>query len=116
MKRSLLHARRRPARVRSGRPGGGIDSFNHKELDKSSDFSPLFCYHRTGGGTMDKRVSVLVLFLILFVLAVAAVVSYVFVQMGRPAVSVPPHAYLEIGLSGEIREIAPPDLFRDVVL
>ena len=56
---------------------------------------------------MNKRVPVLVLFLVLFVLAVAAAASYFFLQMGRPAVSVPAHAYLEIGLSGEIREIAP---------
>jgi protease-4 len=65
---------------------------------------------------MNKRASVLVLILVLFVLAVAAAVSYFFVEMGRPAVSVPAHAYLEIGLSGDIREIAPPDFFRDVVL
>ncbi len=65
---------------------------------------------------MNKRVPVLVLFLVLFVLAVAAAASYFFFQMGRPAVSVPAHAYLEIGLSGDIREIVPPDFFRDVVL
>ena len=65
---------------------------------------------------MNKRASVLVLFLIFFVLAAAAAVSYVFLEWGRPAASVPAHAYLEIGLSGELREIAPPDFFRDVVL
>jgi protease-4 len=65
---------------------------------------------------MNKRIPVLVLFLVLFVLAIAAAASYFFLQMGRPAVSVPAHAYLEIGLSGDIREIAPPDFFRDVVL
>jgi protease-4 len=65
---------------------------------------------------MNKRASVLVLFLILFVLAVAAAVSYVFLEWGRPAASVPTHACLEIGLGGELREIAPPDFFRDVVL
>jgi len=65
---------------------------------------------------MNKRVSVLVLFLVLFVLAAAAAVSYVVLQWGRPAESVPSHAYLEIGLSGELQEIAPPDFFRDVVL
>ena len=65
---------------------------------------------------MNKRVSVLVLFLVLFVLAAAAAVSYVVLQWGRPAETVPPHAYLEIGLSGELQEIVPPDFFRDVVL
>ncbi len=65
---------------------------------------------------MNKRVPVLVLFLILFVLAVTAAVSYLFLEMGRPAADVPGHAYLEIGLAGEIREIAPPDFFQDVVL
>ncbi len=65
---------------------------------------------------MNKRVPVLVLFLVLFLLAVAAAASYFFFQLGRPAVSVPAHAYLEIALSGDIREIAPPDFFRDVVL
>jgi protease-4 len=65
---------------------------------------------------MSKRASVLVLFLILFGLAAAAAVSYLFLEWGRPAVTVPAHAYLEIGLSGEIREIAPPDFFQNIVL
>jgi protease IV len=65
---------------------------------------------------MNKRASVLVLFLVLFVLAAAAAISYVFLEWGRPTAAVPPHAYLEIGLSGGIQEIVPPDFFRDVVL
>lgn len=65
---------------------------------------------------MNKRASVLVLFLVLFALGVAAAVSYIFLEWGRPAASVPAHAVLEIGLSGELQEIAPPDFFRDVVL
>ena len=65
---------------------------------------------------MNKRVAVLVLVLALFVLAAAAAVSYYALRMGGPAVSVPTHAYLEIALSGDIREIVPPDFFRDFVL
>ncbi len=65
---------------------------------------------------MNKRASVLVLFLILFGLAAAAAVSYLFLEWGRPDVTVPAHAYLEIGLSGEIREISPPDFFQNVLL
>ena len=65
---------------------------------------------------MNRRVSVLILFLVLIILAAAAAVSYVFLEWGRPAATVPPHACLEIGLSGELREIVPPDFFRDVVL
>jgi protease IV len=65
---------------------------------------------------MNKRASVLLLFLVLFVLAAAAAVSYVVLRIGRPAAAVPSHAYLEIGLSGEIQEIARPDFFRNVVL
>jgi protease-4 len=65
---------------------------------------------------MNKRASVLVIFLILFGLAAAAAVSYLFLEWGRPAVTVPAHAYLEIGLSGEIREIAPPDFFQNILL
>jgi protease-4 len=65
---------------------------------------------------MNRRASVLILFLVLVVLGAAAAVSYFFLEWGRPATTVPPHAYLEIRLSGEIREIVPPDFFRDVVL
>jgi protease-4 len=65
---------------------------------------------------MNKRASVLVLFLVLFGLAAAAAVSYLFIEWGRPDVTVPAHAYLEIPLSGEIREIAPPDFFQNVLL
>lgn len=65
---------------------------------------------------MNRRASVLVLFLVLVVLAAAAAVSYFFLEWGRPATTVPPHAYLEIALSGEIREIVPADFFRDVVM
>ena len=65
---------------------------------------------------MKKRTYVLIIFLIIFILATAAAVSYFLMDWGRPAVTVPLHAYLEINLSGELREIAPPDFFTNVIL
>lgn len=65
---------------------------------------------------MNKRVSILVLVLVFFGLAAAAALSYVFLAWGRPAAPVPSRAYLEVGLSGELREIAPPDFLENVVL
>jgi protease-4 len=65
---------------------------------------------------MKKRTYVLIIFLVIFLLAAAAAVSYFLMDWGRPAVTVPLHAYLEINLSGELQEIAPPDFFMNVVL
>jgi protease-4 len=65
---------------------------------------------------MKKRTYVLIIFLVIFILAAAAAVSYFLMDWGRPAVTVPLHAYLEINLSGELQEIAPPDFFMNVVL
>jgi len=65
---------------------------------------------------MKKRTYVLIIFLVIFILATAAAVSYFLMDWGRPAVTVPLHAYLEINLSGELREIAPPDFFTNVIL
>jgi len=65
---------------------------------------------------MKKRTYVLIIFLVIFILAAAAAVSYFLMDWGRPAVTVPLHAYLEINLSGELREIAPPDFFTNVIL
>jgi protease-4 len=65
---------------------------------------------------MKKRTYVLIIFLVIFILAVAAAVSYFLMDWGRPAVTVPLHAYLEINLSGELQEIAPPDFFTNVIL
>jgi protease-4 len=65
---------------------------------------------------MKKRTYVLIIFLVIFILAAAAAVSYFLMDWGRPAVTVPLHAYLEINLSGELQEIAPPDFFTNVIL
>ncbi|MCJ7643154.1 MAG: signal peptide peptidase SppA [Candidatus Aminicenantes bacterium] len=65
---------------------------------------------------MKKRTYVLIIFLVIFILAAAAAISYFLMDWGRPAVTVPLHAYLEINLSGELQEIAPPDFFTNVIL
>lgn len=65
---------------------------------------------------MKKHTYVLIIFLVFFILAAAAAVSYFLMDWGRPAVTVPLHAYLEINLSGELQEIAPPDFFSNVIL
>jgi len=65
---------------------------------------------------MKKRTYVLIIFLVFFILAAAAAGSYFLMDWGRPAVTVPLHAYLEINLSGELQEIAPPDFFSNVIL
>ncbi len=65
---------------------------------------------------MKKSTYLLIIFLVFFILAVAASFSYFLLDWGRPAVSVPLHACLEINLSGEIQEIAPPDFFKNVIL
>ena len=65
---------------------------------------------------MKKRTYVLIIFLVIFILAAAAAFSYFLMDWGRPAVTVPLHAYLEINLSGELQEIAPPDFFKNVIL
>lgn len=65
---------------------------------------------------MKKRTYVLIIFLVIFILAAAAAVSYFLMDWRRPAVTVPLHAYLEINLSGELQEIAPPDFFTNVIL
>jgi len=65
---------------------------------------------------MKKRTYILIIFLVIFILAVAAAFSYFLMDWGRPAVTVPLHAYLEINLSGELQEIAPPDFFQNVIL
>jgi len=65
---------------------------------------------------MKKRTYVLIIFLVFFILAAAAAVSYFLMDWGRPAVTVPLHAYLEINLSGELQEIAAPDFFSNVIL
>ena len=65
---------------------------------------------------MKKRTYVLIIFLVFFILAAAAAVSYFLMDWGRPAVTVPLHAYLEINLSGELQEIAPSDFFSNVIL
>jgi protease-4 len=65
---------------------------------------------------MKKRTYILIIFLVIFILAVAAAFSYFLMDWGRPAVTVPLHAYLEINLSGELQEIAPPDFFKNVIL
>jgi protease-4 len=65
---------------------------------------------------MKKRTYVLIIFLVFFILAAGAAISYFLLEWGRPAVTVPAHAYLEINLSGELQEIAPPDFFSNVIL
>ena len=65
---------------------------------------------------MKKHTYVLIIFLVIFILAAAAAFSYFLMDWGRPAVTVPLHAYLEINLSGELQEIAPPDFFKNVIL
>ena len=65
---------------------------------------------------MKKRTYVLIIFLVFFILAAGAAISYFLLEWGRPAVTVPAHAYLEINLSGELQEISPPDFFSNVIL
>jgi len=65
---------------------------------------------------MKKRTYVLIIFLVIFILAAAAAVSYFLTDWRRPAVTVPLHAYLEINLFGQLQEIAPPDFFTNVIL
>ena len=63
---------------------------------------------------MKKSTYVLVLILVFFVLAGAAAVSYFLFDWSRPVATVPSHAFLDIGLAGEIREIAPSDFFSSL--
>ncbi len=60
---------------------------------------------------MKRSSYVLVLILVFLFLAGAAAVSYLLFDWSRPATTVPSHAYLDMNLSGEIREIAPTDFF-----
>ena len=65
---------------------------------------------------MKKRTYVLIIFLVFFILAAGAAISYFLLEWGQPAVTVPAHAYLEINLSGELQELAPPDFFSNIIL
>ncbi|MHB8095385.1 MAG: signal peptide peptidase SppA [Candidatus Aminicenantales bacterium] len=66
--------------------------------------------------TMKKRTYVLIIFLIFLFLGTAALLSYFALELGQPRATVPPHAYLELDLSGEIQEISQPNLFRSLIL
>ena len=59
-----------------------------------------------------------ILFVVLFfvILGIAAVLSYVLYDFGRPAVAVPARAYLEVNLSGPLEEIDPPDFWVSLML
>jgi len=64
-----------------------------------------------------KRSTYLLLAILFFIiLGVAAVLSYVLYDFGRPAVAVPARAYLEVNLSGPLEEIAPPDFWLSLML
>jgi protease IV len=63
---------------------------------------------------MKRSSYVLILVLIFLVLAGAAAVSYFLLDWSRPVATVPSHAYLDIGLGGEIREIAPSDFWSSL--
>jgi protease IV len=60
---------------------------------------------------MKKGKYILIIFLILGILALAAFLSYLLTSFGRPSVHVPSKAYLDIDISGEIVEMAQDDLF-----
>lgn len=58
---------------------------------------------------MKNRRYVLWIFLFFFLLAVAAIVSFLYFDVVRQPVQVPAHSCLEIDLGGEIQEIVPAD-------
>jgi protease IV len=60
---------------------------------------------------MKKGKYILIIFLILGILALAAFLSYLLTSFGRPSVHVPSKAYLDIDISGEIVEMAQDDIF-----
>ncbi len=64
---------------------------------------------------MKKGKYILLAILFFVFLGIAAVISYILYVFGRPAVVVPPRAYLEVGLSGSLEEITPPDFWVSLV-
>jgi len=66
--------------------------------------------------SMKKRTYVLIIVLFFFLLAAAAFVSYFATAFSQAPVNVPSRAYLEVGLSGAVEEIAPPDLLTTLHL
>ncbi len=59
---------------------------------------------------MKKRSYVLLIFLIFFVLFIAVIFSFFYIEFAKPP-EVKAHSFLEISLSGEIQEKAAPNLF-----
>ena len=57
---------------------------------------------------MKKGTYVLIIFLIFFFLIIISLVSFIYLEFGRPP-SVKSHSYLEIKLSGELQEKSSPD-------
>jgi protease-4 len=66
--------------------------------------------------SMKKGTYVLIIFLFFFLLAVAGFLFFLVGEFGRTSVDVPAHAYLEVGLSGSVEEIAPSDLLSAILL
>lgn len=64
---------------------------------------------------MKKGKYVLVIFLIFFFLFLATVISFIYIQIGKPP-EVKSYSYLEIKLSGEIQERAEPDFLMSFFL
>lgn len=67
---------------------------------------------------MSHRRSTYLLLAVLFFLVVGAgaVASYFLFEIGRPAVEMPARAVLEIGLTGTVSEIAPPDFWSSLFM
>jgi protease IV len=59
---------------------------------------------------MKKGTYVLLIFLFFFLVAAAGLFFLFVSEIGPPAAEVPARAYLEVGLSGAVEEVAPPDL------
>ncbi len=67
---------------------------------------------------MSLRRSTYLLLAVLFflIVGVGAVASYFLFEVGRPTVEVPARAVLDIGLSGPVSEIAPPDFWSSLFM
>ena len=65
---------------------------------------------------MKKGTYVLLIFLFFFLIAAAGVFFLFVSDLAAPAAEVPSRAYLDVGLSGAVEEVAPPDLLSALLV
>jgi len=66
--------------------------------------------------SMKKGTYVLMIFLFFFLLAVVASLFFFVTEFGQPSADVPSRAYLDVGLSGSVEEVTPPDFLSAILL